>query len=162
MLVALEAQIAGIVPAIFKPMMFDQIVGIPPTTFFSAGAQLQRIENPYGVLSLSKALTMGAKIIEATYRNQAELGATRIVVAAYRRMAAKGNAQLHSLVELVDDGILAEIPRDPITGTPFRLDVGTQAVWVPGPKNMTFQQAHVAGPGKGDSWLWEIPRRHSL
>jgi hypothetical protein len=142
------------IPAPYKQMLFDPVAGISPAAIASASALFNRIDNAFGRLSLYRVFSIGAQIVTAAYKRDADISATRICVAAAMLRRIGGNARLDSLATLVHAGVLGIIPCDAITSEPFRFDPETQSVWLPGPKNLTFNRAD-ANQNNG-AWIWKI------
>jgi len=139
------------IPKEHKSTSFDPMFGVQAATVLKASASFKRMENAYGLISLSSLFEVGGNLVTASYKCEAEMAATRICIAAARY--SKG--PVDSLYALLNAGFLDEIPTDPTSGLPFRLDPESQSIWLPGPQNMTFAQADANR--KNGAWIWNFP-----
>jgi hypothetical protein len=144
------------IPTAYKQIFMDDKKGVSIPAAISASRSFHRIDDIYGRLGMYRLLDMSAKMVIAAFRCEAELSATRICIAAERLLARGMSGPLDSLYTLVNAGFLDSIPLDPTSGQPFRFDPETQSVWVPGPINMTFDQAYAARRKGGNSWWWSL------
>lgn len=98
------------------------------------------------------------KIVESRCRTDGILAGAKLVVACHRFERDKGRFP-ETLAELVPE-FLAEVPRDPFDGAPFRYSAEKGLVWAVG-KNLTDEGGSMRVPGTEEAAVARRDRRRA-